>query len=328
MWSATIRIAHRAMELPFRGGKYADIFETAPDREENRVKITTRTVSDELVSSLADAFGADSISVVHAPEAPQDALFRGSRIDDRSPFWGGAQIITPKGGDCSSGLPWVAGDVSMMLTAAHCVPNGGSVTTRHDVMGYVVEGMRENWDGNGARRGTERFPNDDEYRGDLALVEMPDGEDATVPKFSEGMVYGVGNTEGRRIRGVFSRPAQRGDEFCTGGFKTTEVCGWTTGYTRVNRFINDNVFGTIAMVRGVNTATKRGQCSKRGDSGGPAYIVNSDGSINAKGIISGGSGGGSDQWAGRFELCTLLWTDVYQALESPLPGTLRTAATG
>ncbi|WP_314408272.1 hypothetical protein [Streptomyces sp. DSM 40484] len=91
-----------------------------------------------------------------------------------------------------------------MLTAAHCIPNGGSVTTRNDVMGYVIEGLRENWDGNGSLRGTVPYPNDDEFRGDLALVEMPDGEDDTIPKFGEGMFYGVGNTEGRRIRSPFS----------------------------------------------------------------------------------------------------------------------------
>ncbi|WP_251096682.1 S1 family peptidase [Streptomyces sp. Caat 7-52] len=313
------RAADDAIDLAAEGAKLKGVFQTGVDAETNRVEISTRTVSPGLVRTLAHRYGADAVTVVHAPKAPELKLLQGSRVDDRSPFWGGAYILGPGGRACSSGLPWQAGDVSMMLTAGHCAPDGGLVQTRAEAMGYVLERERENWDNNGPRRGTERFPNDSEDRGDIALVDIPD------EKSSAGKVYGPGNTEGRSIRSEFSRPAQRDDKFCTSGAATGEVCGWRTTLINTNRIVRTPGL-SVGVARGINLAVKQGQCARRGDSGGAIYTINSDGSVNAKGILSAGGGGGTDNWGGRLDPCTLVWTDIYKVIDSHLPGHLRTSA--
>lgn len=99
---------------------------------------------------------------------------------------------------------------------------------------------------------------------------------------------------------------------------TGEQCGWS-----VSRVRFDIKYSTGEWGRNVNSGGKQGQCLIGGDSGGPIYTVRSDGGIAAKGIISAGSGGGSDNWGGAFDPCYGIFTDIWEAYYG-FPGVLRT----
>jgi streptogrisin C len=284
------------------------IFETIPDPANNRIIISVDKMSTALFSALAERYGTETISVRFAPDEPRGEPQPRDR--DTSPFYGGATIRIPSGGTCSSGFSWYSGSTSMMLTAGHCAPSGGSISTPATSMGSVTSGSRENWT-NGT--GTVYLTGQSTYRGDLALIQIASN------KSSNGRIYrgGAGSNSSAPVKEMWSRMAATGDQYCTGGYRTGELCGWSV--TRV-RF--DHRYSNGEVVRNANRGSKQGQCNLGGDSGGPVYTVRSDGGIAAKGIHSGGGGGGSDNWGGALDPCFEIFTDIWDAYYA-FPGVLR-----
>lgn len=140
------------------------------------------------------------------------------------------------------------------------------------------------------------------------------------PTSSAGQIYrgGSTSTSAASVSGMFSRQAQSGDQYCTGGSRSGEICGWTVNKVGVNIKYSDG-----ATIRNaVSSKNKQGWCTRPGDSGGPVYIV-SGSKVVAKGIISGGGGGGSDYYGGLFDQCTQVFTDIYQPYYG-FPGVIRT----
>jgi len=105
--------------------------------------------------------------------------------------------------------------------------------------------------------------------------------------------------------------------YCTGGSNTYAICGWQVTSVRINW-----QYPNLERARNVTEGLKwSGTSGNGGDSGGPVYTVNGDGSIAAKGIISGGTQGPSTcfNWAP----CVQIFTDILLPYYG-FPGWLKT----
>lgn len=98
---------------------------------------------------------------------------------------------------------------------------------------------------------------------------------------------------------------------------TGEVCGWQATATQATVHYDS---GTTARNMVVARKTS-GPCTVNGDSGGPVYTVDGSGQGYAKGILSGGGSGGSDNSGGLLDPCPLIFTDIGLA-NNALPGTV------
>ena len=90
------------------------------------------------------------------------------------------------------------------------------------------------------------------------------------------------------------------------------MCGWV-----IYRVNFDQSYGSEGVARHISSAKKQGNCLIEGDSGSPLYTVNSSG-VYVRGILSGGSGGGSDNYGGALDPCWTYYGALYDAyLEFP-----------
>ncbi|MBE4720550.1 hypothetical protein DAD99_21120 [Pseudarthrobacter sp. AB1] len=210
----------------------------------------------------------------------------------------GANINAPAGG-CTVGWPWNDSSNYYMITAGHCGPDGGSVSTPAQSMGWI-NASESNWL---SGYGSVRFPGASDYSGDLSLIRLNGGLQSGTNIY----VGGPGSGNALTVREMWSRSPQVGDQYCTGGAYSGELCGWVNQAARGNFTYSG---GTVA--RNVSWGTKGGSCTAAGDSGGPVYTVRSDGGIAAKGIHSGGGGG-----------CVEIYSDIWDAYWG-YPGWLRT----
>jgi streptogrisin C len=117
---------------------------------------------------------------------------------------------------------------------------------------------------------------------------------------------------------MWSRRAQSGDQYCTGGSFSGEICGWTVDAAGVDRYVSGKWKRSIVV-----SSSRQGWCIRSGESGGAVYTVNSNGSVAAKGIHSSSSGGGSDFYGGALDPCEEQFTDIWDAYYG-FPGTLKT----
>jgi len=277
-----------------------------PDTENGRVILEVSELNDKFLERAARQYGAPLIAVRVSADAGVKSFPAVGRDADNSPFYGGAKI-----NDCTSGFSWHSGSTEMMLTAGHCYPSGGSVSTSASSMGSVRSSSEENWT-NGT--GTVLMTDETSHRGDLALVRLG------AQKSSTNRIYrgGAGSTSGATVAGKWSRSPVRTDQYCTGGRVSGEQCGWRVVVDAPGLYYYN---GSGETARKVWRGTKRGHCIQGGDSGGPVYTVNSNGSVAAKGIISGVTGfGGGDSFAGATgSPCVNVFTDVWDAYYS-MPG--------
>lgn len=278
------------------------------DPENGRVVLTVTGLSDASAAELVRRYGTEQVAVRVDPDRPEVDVQ--SRTNDTSPFYGGARINTPVGG-CSNAFSWYSGTTSYMLTAGHCASSGGSISTPAMAMGLVTATSRENWH---STAGTQYLTGQSVYRGDIALIHVPSPRSTTARMFRGD----INSSSSALVGEMWSRRPQSGDQYCTGGTRSGEVCGWTVDAARV-----DIRYSSGAVVRNaVSSRSKQGWCTRPGDSGGPVYTVRPDGKVAAKGIISGGGGGGSDYYGGLFDQCTQIFTDIYEAYYG-FPGYLR-----
>lgn len=267
----------------------SNIWKTGPDWENNRVLITVDRRSNALFAALAARYGTEAIALVVDPDRQTPRLLTGTRAADASPFFGGARISTPRGSQvCTSGWPWVNGSQYYVMTAGHCVPNGGTVSTPAGTIGTVTQTTFENWN---VGTGTVFFPGESTYRGDLAL---------STAGSALGRIYsqGLNSTVYRLVAEMWFGPPSVGDQFCTGGSYSFEVCGYAI------QSLNDirtNFNTSEGVLRGVTQGSKAsGTCPQPGDSGGPVYTIRWDSQVAAKGIIN----------AKPFSACGVDFTDM------------------
>jgi len=293
------------------------IWQSEVDRKNNRVILTVTRLSDALAAEIVHRYGRSDVAVRVDRDRPDSAPL--TRDADTSPFWGGARINVP-GAQCTDAFSWFSGSTSYLLTAGHCVPTGGSVSTPATSVGSVTSGSRENWT---SGTGTVYLTGSTTYRGDIALIQV-----AASKSSSRRMYRGdTTSTTSAAVGEMWSRRAASGDSYCTGGAFSGEICGWTVGSVGV-----DSRYSTGETIRNAITSrNKKGWCMRPGDSGGSVYTVRGDGKIAAKGITSGGGGGRSDYYGGQFDQCSHTFTDIYEAyhgFRGSFAGTDAVQATG
>ncbi|WP_283134946.1 S1 family peptidase [Rhizohabitans arisaemae] len=275
------------------------LISAAVHAERNRVVVEATEAPDALRTALAVRYGSDAVTILLVPDP--GPIVAHNRQRDTSPFYGGARIEASEG-NCTSGFSWRVGTVPYMLTAGHCTASNSRVYTPVTQIGTVV---KDNWD-NGI--GTVKIDGQSGYYGDLALVKVVSGAS------SAGRMY-IGNKDSgssRAVAGMASRKSRRGDTFCIGGMKTGALCGWKVTH------VAQNVRYGKKIGRNLVKSNKTGTCPVGGDSGAPAYTLNSKGRVVAKGIYSGGGGSGT-----KLNPCRAYFTDIRDAYVA-MPGIIAT----
>ena len=283
------------------------IVQTEPDEIDGRIVITLNQMDDSLITELARRFGTEAIAVRVIPGFQPEASI-GGRQADWSPFFGGARIHTPDA-TCSSGFPWVvvpSAGTEGMLTAAHCIPNGGTVSSAVTSMGTVTSGSRENWKPND---GTVPFTGQTELAGDLALVQMASGKGAD-PKIYRGS---ASSASWDWVTAIWSRSPAIGDQFHISNQQSGDIGPYTVSGTHLDVFY----LNASAWARNVTRADRTWfpACPSGGSSGGAVFTNRNDGSVAAKGIHSGVF----TDWI----TCWVWFTDIRLA-DQYLPGFLLT----
>ncbi len=265
------------------------IYETEPDPANNRVVITVQRRTPALLAGLAKRYGTSAIAIRYQPDRPP--TMPQGRDNDTSPFYGGANAW------CSTGFSWFSGTQAMMISAGHCTPGGGNVSTPVAFVGTVTAGSGENYN---AGVGTVLLPDQVNYRGDIALINVTPGSN------SSGRIYtgGPGSSTSVAVGAMATELAVVGERYCTGGYASGEMCGWTVAKTRF-----DHRYSNGEVVRNADQGNKAAPCTIGGDSGGPLYEYRPDGKVTARGIHSGGSTGTP---RACFEIFTDIW-DPYHA---------------
>jgi hypothetical protein len=183
------------------------VWMTEPDQMNNRVVITVSKLDDALMSALASRFGTALIAVRVRAGGPAAAANRDS---DAPAFWGGAYFTTSTGKACTTGFAWNAGDAGDMITAAHCISTGGTISyPNYSTVGTVRSGYEENWsDANG----TQYYTGQSVYRGDVALIRYSYYH--TGPYIYSGAPH---TSTYSAVAAIHSRYAQFGDAACING---------------------------------------------------------------------------------------------------------------
>jgi hypothetical protein len=272
-------IKHDVTTLARKGVPDADtIWRTEPDDRNGRIIVTVTRLSRPLLEELAARYGTHAVAVHVDPQRRLPNL--ASRDNDGIPFSGGARVRTPTGGTCTLGFVWSVG----ILTAGHCAvgapgqPDGGTFASPSgSTIGTTQSGVEENFD---RGYGTVPFPGQTALRGDLALIRTSSPAVAW-PKIYVG---GVASSTRAPVTAMWNRSPQIGDQYCTGGATTGELCGWTVATARMD--ILTNLWSWEWINNVTEGARFDGLVTLPGDSGGPVYTVQPDGSIAAKGITS------------------------------------------
>ncbi|MFK0285618.1 DNRLRE domain-containing protein [Streptomyces sp. NPDC090499] len=291
------------------------------DAQRNRVVVTVPAKDDALADQLGERYGTETVAVEVNPGSGT-ADNTADRAHDASPFKGGAEYYAQASGAtkysvCTTGFAWSNGSSPYILSAGHCLDQSKDFVyfpTTTDV-GYAVY---DNYNSSGSIK----FHGQDYWSGDLSLIKLYAGT-------TSARIYKGGSTSSglRRVANRWTTRSQVGEQFCTGGRQSGEVCGWKVTKTRLRvKYKNGSVAHNVT-----EGSKNSGKCVISGDSGGPVYTVlqsgNQAGYVYAKGVISGGNCSSvgssnnsdhdcSDLWDAP---CTVDFTDIALA-EKALPG--------
>jgi len=159
--------------------------------------------------------------------------------------------------------------------------------------GTIPSGSRENWT---AGTGTVALTGQTKVAGDFALITVSSlsagGAEPYLFRGGSG-----GSTTKTKVYGWNNATPVVGDQLCTDGRQTGEMCGWV-----IYRVGFDQSYGSDGWARHITSAKKQGWCLIKGDSGSPLYTVSGSGAY-VRGILSGVSGGGSDNYGGALDPC-------------------------
>lgn len=178
------------------------------------------------------------------------------RLNDGSPFWGGAKVIIA-GGGCSTGI-YINSSTNgtAMVTAGHCGLNGNEAWNGNDTL---LVGTMEG----------RKFPNPD-----LALI---DG------KSYSGKTYcGNDTTTNCSVTG-WANPTT-GVTYCNMGYAIRRAC---SAYSILNDDFCDSS-GCTTNLAYTSRPCSVGALGFPGDSGGGVFRENSTGIVSARGTVVGG----------------------------------------
>ncbi|MEU5943401.1 S1 family peptidase [Micromonospora sp. NPDC047548] len=274
----------------------ANLRTAAIDPVNNRVVIKAATVTQEMREALAARYGASRVALQLVPgmTVPSPKL---GRQWDTAPYYGGAYFYTSVN-TCSTAFAWTHQGAHYMLTAGHCTALNGKAYNRDRTLGTV---SADNWNNT---TGSVKVNGKDYYSGDASTIKLTET--------SYGRIY-KGSSTSTSARAVTSRETGRswfGDTYCVGGQVTGEMCGFKVYGTFMSVRYKDG-----EVLRNATEGYRYGKCTLGGDSGAPIYNIKSDGTVRARGILSGGSTNTSGH-------CWDYFTDTYLA-EAALPGIVK-----
>lgn len=300
----------------------ADISSAAHDYVLNAVVLTSEVpVTDELRAQVYENYG--DAAVIQQEPAVMHVM---TREADTSPFYAGGWLgLYNQGRNCTVGYSWVTGAGNpRMITAGHCYPTGSSDWRNSAATDYVHtyiyrEGVAVDTtytDGTGTV-GAD---------GDLALINtVKDHNGNTIDREGAARMWTGGPTSdtSTSVTSVDSWAAN-GDHVCYSGMRRGVQCGTDIddngngGYNVVDHDASytDSTSGDV--ITHVAKSTKGwGKCIQPGDSGSPVYINTPGVGVAAHGILSGGGGGDSDQYIGKYEpaSCRMFYTEIGQAYD-------------
>jgi hypothetical protein len=283
---------------PQRGGVYLEVAAELPDLQPVITAVSVLPIPVELrVTGL-----------VPLEDQP---LFDDNRRSDETPFSGGFGYKTGNGGQatggyCSGAFGYTEGDTDFSLTAGHCfvvgtpdnqmfTMNGAWLNTNDELQYAGLFTGRTSMQSLTA--GSRRVPTDDQFHGDVALVN-----NQTVGRASGNNMWDGGPGTVSKSP-VTSRIAPSlGLNVCIGGATSGSVC--TAEVTAVNADININGSGVWLRDADLAHGDTHANCSDGGDSGGSIFR-RSVGEIVAVGVISGhtnyGGGGCQQRFTGAEE---------------------------
>ncbi|MEV0805340.1 S1 family peptidase [Micromonospora sp. NPDC050200] len=266
------------------------------DPVNNRIVIKAATVTQEMREALAARYGANRVALQLVPGMTVPSPKSGRQYDT-APYYGGAYFYTSVGG-CSTAFAWTHEGVHYMLTAGHCTSLNGWAYNRNVTLGYV---SADNWNNT---TGSVKVNGKAYYSGDASTIKLT--------QTSYGRVYkgSSTSTSSRAVTGRMGRRSSVGDTYCVSGQVTGEMCGFHVHSTYVTVRYTDG-----ATLRNAMEGYRYGNCTRGGDSGAPIYNIKSDGTVTARGILSGGSTNTSGH-------CYDYFTDTYLA-ELALPGIIK-----
>lgn len=271
----------------------------AIDAANNRVNIEAAVVTQQMREALAARFGATKVALQIVPGLTLPSR-KATRQADTSPYYGGAYINADGSGigSCTSAFAWTHNGQSYLLTAGHCTSLNGYVSNKLTRLGWV---SADNWNNS---TGSVKLSGQDYYSGDASTIKLYN--------YSYGRVYkgGPSSSTSRAVTSRLDRRAQIGDTYCVSGQVTGEMCGYRVVATNIYVKYNDGT--TLRMA---TKGYRYGTCTRGGDSGAPIYRIKSDGTVQARGILSGGSTNTSGD-------CIDYFTDTYLA-EKALPGIIK-----
>jgi hypothetical protein len=193
------------------------------------------------------------------------------RWDDTVPFWGGAAYVLPSGSrQCSTGFGVHDAESSpphyYMMTAAHCRETG----VYHTPTGTVLGDFYESWENDDMiiDTGYERGLNDVTSGG----ITWGGGVDPTAHATNEVTHPVTGYSK-----------LQVGDSVCTSGAFSGERCFLTVKQVDITAVVAGVEYQHMIQSEMEDHTNGAGS----GDSGGPVYKKNEDGSVEMTGIISG-----------------------------------------
>ncbi len=274
------RIKFEAIDLT--GGPFdtAKIHTTFIDAQRNQVIVEAPAATEELRAALAERYG--QAVAIHLQVDTGSSLQDDGRANDNGNFEGGSDIRTNVGG-CTSGFPFASGSTEYMVTAGHCTTkSAGNSNDAHSPNGTLIGYTAvDSWN-NGS--GSVIVSGYSDYHGDVAAIQLVPAQNAT-GYVHNGPALPTNSIARLPVKNRLNRWLVAGDQFCSGGAYTGELCGWQVTLTNVT-----HRYSTGQTLRNGFIAKKfAGSCNRHGDSGGPLYARNSTSITLAVGIHSGGT---------------------------------------
>ncbi|AQZ69444.1 hypothetical protein BKM31_55355 [[Actinomadura] parvosata subsp. kistnae] len=305
----------------------------------NQVMVQASEVTPELRLGLAQRYGATTVSIwlrpglqrpsrlIAGPNDPDPDLStfkcsndsKGNELDCRlkdgivnNPRWAlgvdfyinGGSRYAAHGGKCTTGFAWGTKSDNYFLTAGHCLPTNMPANAKVGLTDGRVLGDQAGstyTDGKGSVIGQNGL------QGDLARFKLATRAQTASIFISDNNK----DSEKAPVAGKWSRSPRENDEYCTGGYRTGQECGWVVSDASTRAEYDDG--STTEEVIPVVEGHRFGTCTWSGDSGGPVYTIVDNGPaqgyITAKGIISGGT-------AAESGLCAQYFTDIRRATKA------------
>ncbi|WP_433516895.1 trypsin-like serine protease [Nonomuraea sp. CA-143628] len=175
---------------------------------------------------------------------------------------------------------------NLVLCAGHCNPEDSPHKVVPNIGQVVSSTFRTGV-------GSVRPPGYTWALGDISVIK------AASPRLHTASIFGgdKNSSSVRPVLGRHSRGPVPGDQYCTGGITTGEICGWVVDAAYdPDDFRTTNEKGQVEVIRLAIKGSKTGNCTQGGDSGGPVYTIRNlkvngkwKGYAYARGIHFGGT---------------------------------------